>query len=116
MLILLKAPLALTMNYFSVASFPSDVLGSFTRIFNKGFGSKEGKPQVCSEISASGAGTKGQWDNDDSFVNNFVTTFTQNIRRIQTFSCASYAFIYCSIFLFLDPIGSLVLTFVIVGR
>ena len=57
-------------------------------------------------------GTRGQWDNDDSFVNNFVTTFTQNIRRIQTFSCASYAFIYCSIFLFLDPIGSLVFTFV----
>ena len=59
MLILLKAPLALTTNYFSVASFPSDVLGSFTGIFNDGFGSKEGKPQVCSETSASGAGDQG---------------------------------------------------------
>ena len=100
MLILSKAPL--TMNCFSVATFTSDVLGSFTRIFNKGFGSKEGKSQVCSETSASGAVDQGQWDNDDSFVNNFVTTFTQNIRRIQTFSCASYdAFMYCSIFLVL---------------
>ena len=64
MLILLKEQLALTTNYFSVASFPSDVLGSFTRILNKGFGSKEGKSQVCSGTIASGAvdqGTMGQW-------------------------------------------------------
>ena len=38
MLILSKAPL--TMNCFSVATFTNNILGSFTRIFNKGFGSK----------------------------------------------------------------------------
>ena len=99
MLILSKA--TLTMNCFSVATFTSDVLGSFTRIFNKGFGSKASPKFVARPVPVE-RWTRGQWDNDDSFVNNFVTTFTQNIRRIQTFSCASYdAFMYCSIFLVL---------------